>query len=97
MFTAAADARATGIADGLAAFVAGFATVEAGRHIARSEGVQPVKTWITGSNPRPEHSALNGTTVPIDEPFPNGMDWPGAGGPDDVGCNCSVSISIPEP
>lgn len=97
VFTAAADARAAGIADGMAAFVAGFATIEAGRHIARSEGVAPVKTWITGSNPRPEHSALNGTTVPIDEPFPNGMDWPGAGGPDDIGCNCSVSITIPEP
>lgn len=95
VFGETGKSRVTGIAAGLATFVAGFASYEAGQQIAFNEGVKPTKTWETGSNPRPEHAAMNGETVPIDEPFSNGEQWAGGGGPDDVGCNCSVSISIP--
>lgn len=52
------------------------------------------KTWLTGTNPRPTHAALNGVTVPIDERFPNGLRFPGAPGPPSevAGCNCSLRI-----
>lgn len=96
VFDTAAGSRAAGIAVGLASFVAGFASIEAARHIADAEGVAPTKTWITGANPRPEHAAVNGETVGIDDTFSNGMEWPGEGGDlNDVGCNCSVEIDIP--
>jgi hypothetical protein len=95
VFDQAKDSRATGIAAGLSVFLAGFATHEAGKQIQRREGVDVTKTWVTGSNPRAEHAAINGETVDIDATFSNGMDWPGDGGPDDAGCNCSVEINVP--
>lgn len=91
VFDVAKDSRAAGVGAMVATFAAGFAAVEAAKQIARGNNVDPVKTWITGANPRPEHAAMDGETVPIDEPFSDGNDWPG-GLP---GCNCSVSISIP--
>ena len=42
---------------------------------------QVYKRWVTGDNPRPAHAAMNGEEVPIDEPFSNGLNWPG----DDMG------------
>lgn len=90
VFAQAKESRSGGVAGLLTTFVAGFATVEAAKQIAQRNDVSPTKTWITGSNPRPEHAAMNGQTVAIDEPFSDGNDWPG-GLP---GCNCSVSISI---
>lgn len=90
VFEVAKDSRADGVGSQVATFVAGFAAIEAARQIARSEGVEPIKTWVTGPNPRPEHAAMDGETVPIDQPFSDGNDWPG-GAP---GCNCGVSISI---
>lgn len=95
VFDDAAGARSTGIAVGVASLVAGFAVVESGRRVAETEGVEPTKRWVTGSNPRPSHSAMNGETVGIDDVFSNGMDWPGSGGDaDDIGCNCSVVIEF---
>ena len=94
VFSQASDSRASGIAVGLATFVAGFAAIEAARHIADAEGVKPMKTWITGPNPRPEHAALNGETVEIDGTFSNGAGWPGDDG--EPGCNCTVDVSIPD-
>jgi len=70
-----------------------FATTEAARQLG---GSTATKTWITGSNPRPSHAAMNGETVDIDARFSNGMDWPGdLGDPDEVaGCNCDVQVNI---
>lgn len=55
------------------------------------------KTWRTNSdNPRPEHVALNGMTIPIDDKFPTGQMWPGdpAGGArNNANCECSVEFS----
>lgn len=87
--------QAPSVATAVTANVAGFATVEAGRRVAESDGGAPTKTWITGDNPRSSHAAMNGETVGIDEEFSNGMKWPGAGGDVDevAGCNCAVDIS----
>lgn len=97
VFTQAEDSRALGIATGLGTFVAGFASTEAGRQIARAEDVRVTKTWLTGRNPRGSHKALNGQTVPIDAPFSNGLQWPAESGPaaETAGCNCSVEVEIP--
>lgn len=54
------------------------------------------KTWVAGENPRPEHAALDGETVGIDEPFSNGGMWPGDSDLDvdeTAGCNCSVEFN----
>lgn len=83
------------VATAVTANIAGFAVVEAGRRVAESDGGTPTKTWVTGSNPRSSHAAMNGETVGIDDTFSNGMEWPGAGGDVDevAGCNCAVDIS----
>lgn len=73
----------------------GWGKTEAGRQVVHRGG-SATKTWVVRSgNPRPSHAALNGVTVPVGEPFPNGMQWPGdpAGGADEVaGCACGVDI-----
>ncbi len=52
------------------------------------------KTWqVNSGNPRADHAAMDGETAAIDEPFSNGMMWPGdpAGGADNnAGCECSL-------
>jgi HK97 family phage portal protein len=95
-FDQAKGTRARGIAVGVGTFVAAFATVDAARQIALANNVKPTKTWITGPNPRTEHAAMNGETVPIDQEFSNGLDWPGSGGDADevAGCNCTVEVSV---
>jgi HK97 family phage portal protein len=92
VFGDSAVARSAGIASGLATFIAGFASHEAAKQIAFNTGASATKTWITGPNPRPEHAALDGQTVEIDEQFSNGADWPGDDG--EPGCNCTVDVSI---
>jgi hypothetical protein len=94
VFVKAKDDRTSSVAASVATFVGGFAAVEAAKQIASNQGVTPTKTWLTGANPRASHAAMDGETVPIDESFSNGMQWPGQGGDDDAGCNCSVSIDL---
>lgn len=46
------------------------------------------KTWVhfdAQPEPRPEHAAMQGETVPFDQPFSNGQMIPGVG---DYGCKC---------
>lgn len=96
VFAKADESRSAGVAVMVATFASGFGVVEAGSQLAYDEGVEPTKTWHTGSNPRKSHAAVNGETVPIDQPFSNGCMWP-ADGPDVdevAGCNCSVSINF---
>lgn len=63
---------------------------------ARAGGLRS-KTWrVNSSNPRPEHAALNGMTIPIGDSFPTGQKWPGdpAGGAENnANCQCSVEFS----
>ncbi len=98
VFEVAKDSRADGVGSLVATAVAGFAVREAGQQIAQREGVKPLKTWVVNSrNPRSSHASLNGETVPVGEPFSNGMLFPGDYGDADevAGCQCSLDISIP--
>lgn len=83
----------------LAIGVAGWAATHEAPAQAEQQGFHKTveKRWVTGFNPRPEHAAMNGETVPIDEAFSNGCHWPGDenGDPDTTcGCNCSTEVII---
>lgn len=96
VFAEAKTSRSSKIATTLVTTFSAFATHEAAKQIA---GDRATKTWIvTSGNPRPEHAAVDGETVGIDEDFSNGMAWPGDanGGADEVaGCTCDLQIDIP--
>lgn len=94
VFDEAESARSESGAAALIAAVAGFALVEVGKQLIGDNGR---KTWITGDNPRPEHAAMDGETVPLSEKFSNGAEWPGdpvLGADGVAGCNCGVSIEF---
>lgn len=83
----------------LALTAAGWAATHEAPKQAEDAGIHRTveKMWITGDNPRPEHAMMNGETVPINEPFSNGCEWPGDenGDPDTTcGCNCSTEVII---
>ena len=83
----------------LAICVAGWAATHEAPQQAEAQGIHKTveKRWVTGTNPRQEHELMNGETVPIDEPFSNGCQWPGdeSGDPDTTcGCNCSTEVII---
>lgn len=89
VFEIAADSRTSMLAETAVTFALAFGMKEAGRQSGAA-----TKTWITGYNPRPEHAAMDGETVPIDEPFSNGADYPGGiDDPDSYGCNCELDIN----
>lgn len=58
---------------------------------ARESGVVKGKVWLATNDARtrPEHAALDGVEVGIDEPFPNGLDAPG-----EPNCRCTVRYTI---
>lgn len=93
VFEVAADSRVATIATTVVTTFATFATVEAGKQNGAGR-----KTWIvTSSNPRPEHAAMSGETVDIDDTFSNGAKWPGdpvLGADGVAGCSCDVEISF---
>lgn len=83
----------------LAATAAGWAMLHEAPQQAEAQGIHKtiMKVWVTGDNPRDEHAAMNGETVPIDDNFSNGCFWPGDdnGDPDTTcGCNCSTEILV---
>ena len=91
------DAEAFGRS--LASTMAGWAMVHEAPEQAEQQGIHKTveKMWVTGDNPRAEHAAMNGETVPIDQAFSNGCEWPGDenGDPDTTcGCNCSTEVII---
>lgn len=82
----------------IALMSAAFGTRESVQQ-ARDNGFerQVYKRWVTGPNSRPSHALMNGEEVPIDEPFSNGMMWPGddnAEADETCGCNCSTEIIV---
>lgn len=93
VFEEARTVRAASASSQITTTSAGFGTVEAGRQTGAKS-----KTWITGKNARSTHAAMDGETVPIDEPFSNGLDYPGSGSdPAEVaGCNCRVRFGNEE-
>ncbi len=97
VFAKAEDSRADKAGLSFATAVAGWAVLEAVRQQAPNEGA--MKTWIvTSGNPRPEHAALDGETVPYGETFSNGAEWPGdqtLTPEESCNCQCEVEITIP--
>lgn len=96
VFEQADGSRGAVIAATLLTTLAAFTTTEAVKQVAGGRGM---KTWnVQSSNPRASHAAMDGQTVPVDEPFSNGADWPGdpALGADGVSnCLCGVTVTIP--
>ena len=92
-FDVAKESRASVVAVTLMTTLATFATVEAAK---QNGGAR--KSWIvTSGNPRPEHAAMNGETVGIDDVFSNGAKWPGdpvLGADGVAGCTCDVQIEF---
>jgi hypothetical protein len=91
---AAQDSRATMVAVSTVTLLSGFASTEAAKQTLGEAGT---KTWVAGSNPRPEHAQLDGETVLLSENFSNGAAWPGDGsalGAEDLAnCNCELQIN----
>lgn len=84
----------------LATVVASWAVIEAAQQ-AKRQGYSRLmeKEWVTGSNPRPTHAAMNGQRVPFDDRFSNGARWPGddnLSADESCGCNCSTEVIISE-
>lgn len=82
----------------IAKWASGWATEEAVRQ-GVGQGIKRnvYKEWQTGPKARDSHAAMNGETVPIDECFSNGADWPGDDSlsPDEsCGCNCTTRVII---
>lgn len=96
VFDQATSSRGEQSAVTLATTLAGFAVTEAASQVAPGGAM---KQWtITSGNPRASHVAVGGETVPVDQLFSNGMNWPGdpEGGVDEVaGCTCTVTTIIP--
>ena len=84
----------------LAKIIAGWGNEEAVRQARRQGSTKQVyKVWVTGPHARDTHAAMNGQRVRIDEPFPNGADWPGddnLSAAESCGCNCTTKIIITE-
>ena len=84
----------------LAKTVAGWGTEEASRQASDQGSRKKIyKVWEAGPNARASHAAMDGETVPIDELFSNGADWPGDDSLDadeSCGCNCSTRIIVVE-
>lgn len=82
----------------LAKWASGWGTGEASRQ-AQKQGIKRnvYKQWVTGPKARSSHAAMDGETVPIDERFSNGADWPGddtLSPEESCGCNCTTRVII---
>lgn len=93
---ASQESRATMIAVSTCTLVSGFAATESAKQAVGED--RATKTWHTGTNPRPEHAAVDGETVLLSENFSNGAAWPGDGsalGAEDLSnCNCELEINV---
>lgn len=98
VFDKAEGGRADNAGISFATAVIGFATLEAIGQCAPASQYRAMKTWlVTSANPRAEHAAMNGETVPVSDLFSNGAKYPGDHNltPDEsCGCQCQVEISI---
>ena len=97
VFEKAEETRADVSGRSFATALAGFAIIEAVNQ--RGNGKQAMKTWIvTSGNPRAEHAAMDGETVPYDDLFSNGAKFPGdqvLTPEESCNCQCQVEILIP--
>lgn len=63
---------------------------------AHAAGATHKTWWTTSLKPRKTHQALSGTTIPIDEEFPNRLRYPGdwtGEGPETANCRCRLEYS----
>ena len=70
-------------------------SMQAGSFAQMQYGGCTTKTWITAGDEdvRDSHRSQNGVTVPIDQPFPNGLMYPGdpSGSPGEIiNCRCDM-------
>jgi HK97 family phage portal protein len=95
VFEEAKNVRSGTAGKALMSAVAGFALTETASQLAPGSAS---KTWVVNSaNPRSDHAAMNGETVPVSDTFSNGADWPGdpvLGAEGVANCNCTVDVSI---
>ncbi len=92
VFETAQEGRAGQIAQSRVTAMSNFGSVEGAK-----QGGLRYKVWHHNPalEPRPEHAAMNGVRVGINERFPNGLLWPGdpAGGAEENShCHCSVTF-----
>lgn len=94
VFAEAENQRSLAAGAALAATLGGFASTEVARQLV---GDTATKTWIvTSTNPRASHARMDGESVPVNDTFSNGANWPGdpvLGADDVAGCMCSVQIN----
>lgn len=92
LFEIAVESRALQIARSKVTTASSF-----GSHRGAEVAGAGTKTWrVNSGNPRSQHRALGGASVPIRSNFSNGMKWPGdfKGGADQVaGCRCSLAFN----
>lgn len=69
--------------------IGNFATFES----AKVQG-HKTKTWHTSGHPRSSHALIAGQTVPLFEPFGNGLQYPGAPGPPQEVAHCRCWITF---
>lgn len=95
VFDNAENQRSGAAAAALITCFSAFATAETGKQLG---GGKAVKVWrVNSKDPRAEHAKMNGESVPVDQKFSNGAEWPGDPvlGADGVsGCRCSVELII---
>ena len=93
VFDVIEQSRMSQIAGTLATTYAAFATVETAKQTGAAQ-----KSWIvTSGNPRPEHAAMDGETVGLDDNFSNGAKYPGdpvLGADGVAGCTCDVEVTF---
>ena len=97
VFENAEENRSESAGNAFATALCAWSLMEACRQ--NGEGKTVMKTWrVTSSNPRSSHAALDGETVPYDEPFSNGAMWPGDIDNLDVedvaNCQCILEITV---
>ena len=97
VFENAEENRSESAGHAFASAICAWSLMEACRQNERGQKVY--KTWIvTSGNPRATHAALNGETVPYDEPFSNGAQWPGDIDNLDIeevaNCQCILEITV---
>lgn len=99
VFENAEDNRSETAGRAFAVALAGWAVLECARQNT-TDGQKVMKTWVvTSGNPRASHAAMDGETVPYDDVFSNGMQWPGDIDNGDVAevanCQCQLEVVIP--
>ena len=97
VFENAEENRSESAGNAFACALCAWSLLEACRQTGSGQRIY--KTWVvTSGNPRASHAHLNGETVPYDEPFSNGAQWPGdidnLGVEEVANCQCILEITV---